>query len=195
MKGLFICLEGLDGCGKSTQAKLLARWLKKRGARVLLTSEPTQSPIGKLLRRSLKVGLGMPPLAEALLFAADRAWHVKNVIEPALEEGTIVVCERYFYSSLAYQGARGVPQELIWEMNKFFPQPDLAILIDVSPSVVMKRLKEKDLDFFERDLEFQKRVRENYLKLFRKLRLPVIQGNQDIPIIQERIRSLVAPRL
>lgn len=190
MRGIFLCLEGIDGCGKSTQAKLLAEWLTSRNKEVVLTAEPTRGPIGKLIREILRGKIACTPLAEAFLFAADRSWHLENVIKPALRQGKIVVCERYISSSLAYQPARGVPERIVREINRHFPRPDLEILIDVPPELCLRRLR-KSLDNFERDYSLQERVRKNYLRLFKRNHQPIVDGSGSANEVAEEIRKII----
>jgi dTMP kinase len=106
MRGLLVALEGIDGAGNTTQARLLARWLKRRGMEVLLTKEPTRGDVGRLIRARLRKGV-KDPLVDTLLFAADRAEHVAKVIAPGMRRGLVVVTDRYVESSIAYQGAEG----------------------------------------------------------------------------------------
>lgn len=190
MKGKLIALEGPDGCGKTTHAKLLADWLRSKEYEVLVTDEPTDGPIGQILRRALYGKLRIPIEAEALLFAADRVQHSAQVIEPALNEGKIVITERYLYSSLAYQSARGLSREWIKTINKAAPKPDLAILIDVPAEVALKRIKSsRALDTFERDLKLQRRVRANYQEVAKSERLRVVDGASKIEESQAEIRK------
>ncbi|MEM2282373.1 MAG: dTMP kinase [Candidatus Hadarchaeales archaeon] len=195
MREIFVCLEGLDGCGKSTQSKAISRWLNSIGKKVLLTAEPTNGPVGRLLREMIKGRVKFSPLTEAMLFAADRNQHLEEEVKPALADGKIVICERYIHSSLAYQPARGVPEEVVRELNKHFQRPDLVILLDIPVEVAMKRMRGKKLDRFEADREFQERVRENYLRLFRREGLPILDACQEPARLEEEIRKLIAPLL
>lgn len=137
-RGLFITMEGIDGCGKSLMSKLLADWLQEEGYSLVLTREPGGSKLGQRLRRFLldeETGL-IGREAEALLFAADRAQHVADVIRPALEAGQIVLCDRYADSTLAYQGGgRGMDKDFLQRLNDFATaslQPDLTLLLNIS---------------------------------------------------------------
>ncbi|MCL2691122.1 MAG: dTMP kinase [Candidatus Bathyarchaeota archaeon] len=143
MKGVFICIEGLDGSGKSTQAKLLTKKLCKAGYNAVFTAEPSQGKIGKFIRKRLFEQERLPTTVEALLFAADRIEHVQNTIVPALNEGKIVISDRYVYSSLAYQGSAGLDLNWIETINANAKKPDLSIFVDVAPEVVLDRLKRK----------------------------------------------------
>ena len=161
-KGAFICIEGLDGCGKTTQAKLLAKKLKK-SHNSLYTAEPSRSKIGNYIRNRCLYGENrLSTVVEALLFAADRIEHVENEILPALREGRLVISDRYLYSSLAYQGAAGLSLEWIEMVNEHALAPDIAVFIDVDPKTVMHRLKRKRSVM--ENIETQQRVRDVYLK-------------------------------
>ncbi len=171
---MFIVMEGIDGAGKSTQARLLAEWFRGNGKEVVLTKEPTDTAFGKLIRRLVLTGgregiidgARISHEAEALLFAADRAEHVHKLIKPALKAGKIVISDRYFYSSLAYQWARGLDLEWLIDLNKFAIRPDLVILLDLPAKESMKRINGRSIKTeFDKIAELQRKVRENYLKL------------------------------
>jgi dTMP kinase len=192
MKGKFISIEGLDRCGKSTHAKLLARWLRSKGHEVVVTDEPTDGAVGRVIKQILRGELKVPLDIEALLFAADRVQHVVNVINPALQEGKIVVSERYVHSSLAYQSARGLSMNWIKKINKYAPKPDLTILIDVPTEVAFSRDRpSRSLDEFEKNLELQERVRRNYLHVAKAEGLKVVNGNRPRGEVQAELRKLV----
>ncbi|MGC8816269.1 MAG: dTMP kinase [Candidatus Hadarchaeum sp.] len=192
MKGKFICLEGLDGSGKSIQARLLASWLRRMGHGVLVTEEPTRGPIGKIIKLALRGNLKLPVAAEALLFAADRLQHVEQVIAPAVNSGKIVISDRYKASSLAYQSARGLPLRWVMKINEMAPDPDLMILIDVPPEVSSQRInRSRRLDEFESNLELQRRVRQAYLSIAKLYRMKVVDGNRPVGEVQAEIRKLV----
>ena len=175
-KGVFICIEGLDGCGKTTQAKLLVKKLKKHYDAVY-TAEPSRGEIGRFIKKNcLNAERRGSVLVEALLFAADRVDHVQNEVSPALGKGRVVVSDRYVYSSYAYQGAAGLELEWIEELNEHAIRPDLAIFIDVKPETVVQRLKRKKSVM--EDLETQKKVREVYLKYVEKDQLVRLDGNK-----------------
>ncbi len=196
MKGKLITVEGADGCGKTTHVKLLADWLRSEGHDVLVTDEPTDNPIGKVLKSSLRRELELPVEAEALLFAADRVKHVAEVIRPALDAGKVVIAERYVYSSLAYQSVRGLPMEWIRAINERAPEPDFAVVIDVPVEVAFERIKRsRKLDTFEEDLELQRRVRERYLEIAEAEGLAVVDGRAKIDEVQAKIRERVAAHL
>jgi len=169
--GLFITFEGGEGCGKSTQSKLLLRKLEQRNIPVVLTHEPGGTALGNELRRVLKRRRGsfISPQAEMFLFVASRAQLVAELIRPALEEGKVVICDRFTYSTLVYQGyGRGLDltaMEMVNNMATGNLNPDLIILLDISPEQGLAR-KQSLKDRFElEDLSFHRRVREGYLKM------------------------------
>lgn len=141
--GLFIVFEGIDGTGKSTQLYLLAEKLRDLGYAVVSTREPTNGPFGRKIRE-LFVDRGVLSREEELeLFIADREQHVREVIAPALEDGCIVLCDRYYLSTIAYQGANGLDPELIMQRNDRFPVPDLAILLEIDPGHGIRRIQDQ----------------------------------------------------
>ncbi len=176
-KGVFICIEGLDGSGKTTHAHLLTQSLRRREFNVVYTTEPSRGEIGSFIRTNiLQRKRRVPSVVEALLFAVDRVDHVEKEIKPALEEGKIVVSDRYVYSSLAYQGAAGLDLKWIEEINRLALPPDLGIYIDVPPEVVVKRIRRRKSVM--ENLETQKRVREIYMKFVENGKLVSVDGNR-----------------
>lgn len=199
--GVFIVLEGIDGAGKSTQAKLLKLWFEEKGYEVVLTKEPTDTPFGKLIRRLVLTGgregiidgAKISHEAEALLFAADRAEHVDKLIKPALESGKVVISDRYFYSSLAYQWARGLDLEWLIDLNRFAIRPDVVILLDLPVKESMKRIKTRSIKTeFDKIFELQKKVRENYLKLAERFpEIKIVNALEDVEGVHRQIVALV----
>jgi len=189
-KGVFVCVEGLDGCGKTTQAKLLVRRLKRMGYVAVYTAEPSRGKIGKLIREHyLHCEKRASIVVEALLFAADRVEHVEKEVLPALKAGKVVVSDRYVYSSLAYQGAGGLDLDWIQEVNKGAVFPDLAVFIDVAPETAIGRLKaEKSV---MENLEFQRKVREVYLKFVGLGPLVRVDGNGSEKEVADEILDTV----
>ena len=185
-KGKFIVLEGIDGCGKTTHAKLLAQWLTANGHSVLHTKEPSHGRIGLLLREYLKKD--NLPLIDALLFTADRVEHVEKEINPALSDGKVVVCERYFYSTMAYQMAQGLAKKWLHDLNSFAAKPDLIILLDLSPDVSVKRTTTNEK--FEK-LEFLKKVSANYKILAKDFNFAIVDASGGKNSTRDKIRSLV----
>ena len=189
-RGFFICVEGLDGCGKTTQAKNLVKELRKRGYDALYTAEPSRGKIGLFIKRYCLHGeRRISSIVEALLFAADRYEHVENEVIPALKDGKVVVSDRYVYSSLAYQGAAGLSLEWIRQINQHALAPNLAIFIDVEPETVVGRLKPKKSVM--ENLETQRKVREVYIKFVEKGELVKVDGNKPKEEVAKEIISLV----
>ncbi len=175
-KGIFIVIEGLDGSGKTTQAILLAKRLSKTHS-VMLTAEPSRGKIGTFIRECcLYEAKRLPTEAEALLFAADRIEHIQTEIKPALDEGKLVICDRYFYSSLAYQGSSGLSLDWIKTVNVRALQPDFSVFIDVAPEQVLKRLQRKKSVM--ETLETQQKVRDVYLRFVEKGELVRVDGDK-----------------
>jgi thymidylate kinase len=187
-KGIFIVIEGIDGAGITTNSRLLVDWLNENQFNALYTKEPTDSPIGKLIRGYLKSSSDLDPYLMALLFTADRSLHVKNFIIPNLELGKIIVCDRYFYSTLAYQSVHGVDFNLIYKMNKNFPQPNLVLLLDVKPETAIKR-KHGDKEFYE-NLDFLNDIRKKFLEMASDFNFVVISSNENLETVQNKIRKV-----
>jgi dTMP kinase len=141
-RGVLLALEGIDGCGKSTQAELLAAALKARGLEVVLTCEPTDGPLGQQIREYFQGPTRyLSPKEELNLFMADRREHVDEVIEPALAEGKIVITDRYYYSSVAYQGAMGLDPDRILAQNEVMAvPPDLTVILTLPVAQALARL-------------------------------------------------------
>lgn len=189
-KGVFICVEGLDGCGKTTQTKLLVRRLREKGYDAVYTAEPSRGKIGKFIKKYCLHGKKrVSSIVEALLFAADRYEHVENEIIPALNEEKLVVSDRYVYSSLAYQGAAGLDLKWIEKINEHAIRPDLAIFVDVEPEIVIHRLKPKKSVM--ENLETQREVREVYMKFVEKGELVKIDGNKSKKEVADGILKVV----
>jgi dTMP kinase len=197
-KGIFIAFEGGEGSGKSTQSKLLKEWLEEEGEEVLLSREPGGTEMGKDLRRILldhSTG-EISPRAEALLYAADRAHHVYSKIRPALDRGEVVITDRYFDSSIAYQGAGRilvsgeVARISRWATESLFPT--LTILIDQPAEIGLGRLKSKDRLEVE-PIDFHERIRQEYLQLtlLDPERYLVVDGRQSIEEIHQEITARV----
>ena len=188
-KGAFICIEGLDGCGKTTQAKLLVKKLQK-SHNAVYTAEPSRGKIGTFIRNSYLYGeKRLSSVVEALLFAADRLEHVESEILPALNQGELVISDRYVYSSLAYQGAVGLSLEWIEKINEQALRPNFAIFIDVDPKTVMHRLKPRKSVM--ENLETQRKVREIYLKLVEKGDLTRIDGDKPKNEVAQELYAVV----
>jgi dTMP kinase len=198
VKGIFIAFEGGEGTGKSTQSKMLKKWLEQEGEEVVLSREPGGTDLGQGLRKILlghETG-AISPRAEALLYAADRAHHVFSLIRPALDRGDVVITDRYFDSSIAYQGAGRVlqPNEVArisrWATESLFPT--LTIIIDMPAEVGLGRLKSRDRLEAE-PLAFHERVRNEFLQIasMDPERYLIVDGLQEIDEIHEQIISRV----
>ena len=186
-KGAFIVIEGLDGSGKTTQAKLLAQRLPD----AVCTAEPSHGKIGTYIRKSvLYGGERASVLVEALLFAADRIEHIQNEIQPALDKGQGVVCDRYTYSSLAYQGSAGLDLDWIQAINQNALKPDFALFIDVDPEVVLARLKRRKSVM--ENLETQRKVRQIYQKFVDKGELVRVDGDKPVEVVANDVFSVVS---
>jgi len=200
---LFITFEGGEGSGKSTQAKALYRHLLSLNVPSLLTHEPGGTPLGNNLRRWLKGEDEIDPTTELLLFAASRAHLVTHVIRPALEQGTVVICDRFAESTVSYQGyGRGLDLNLIETVNNIATQalkPDLIVFLDIHADQGLARKGIRDR--FEReDIAFHQRVRSGYLEMVKKdpKRWMLIDGSLPKREIQrhvwERVEPLLRPR-
>lgn len=189
-RGFFVCLEGLDGCGKTTQTKLLVESLKDKGYAAIYTVEPTHGKIGSFIRKYCLHGeTRVSNIVEALLFAADRFQHVEKEVAPALNEGKIVVSDRYVYSSLAYQGAADLDLKWIKKINEHAINPGLAVFIDVEPETVIQRFKQKQSVM--ENLETQRKVREVYMKFVENGELVKVDGNRSRQEVADDILSAV----
>lgn len=188
-KGVFIVFEGIDGSGKSTHIKKLAEELRNMGNTVIETAEPSEDEIGLFIRRYAKRNKGRLPVeVEALLFAADRRIHLKNIINPALGKGHIVISDRYLHSTLAYQGALGLELDWIRELNRFAIKPDLTILLDILPEFSLQRMKRKKTVFEE--IDYLSKVRKIYLEFVEKGEMIKIDADRPKNIIYKDIISL-----
>ena len=172
MSGLFITFEGADGCGKSTQLRLLAEFSEQRGVDVVRTREPGGCPVAEKIRDIvLGVGNEMDAVTEAMLYAAARAAHVRAVIKPALEAGRVVLCDRFVHSSLAYQGyGRELGVELVWQINAPAVDacmPDATVFINITPEKAFERMNESKVhDRLEsEDIAFHQRVYDGFTEL------------------------------
>jgi dTMP kinase len=193
-KGLLVVLDGIDGSGKTTHSKILATELRRRGVTVLLTCEPTTGPIGTLLREHFLEVSKTYPEVEALLFAADRFLHLKSEIMPAIKRGEVVICDRYVYASLAYQGAQGLSLEWIRQINRFAVKPDLAICLDLPPEVAFRRIAFRARSMLER-LELERKAREVYLKLAESGEMILVNALEPLERVSEQILSMVLEKL
>lgn len=193
MKGAFIVFEGIDGCGKTIQMNLLREFLEKRGHKVKITDEPSKTIIGDLVKAVAKIDERFFPLTDALFFAADRAEHTKRIIEPALELGYIILCERYVYSTYAYQTSQGLDLEWLKEINANALAPDLVIVLDIPARVSKERrlrelLYEEEMGWKFEKMDFLRKVRKKYVKLAKNdPKALLIDGTKPIVEIHEEV--------
>lgn len=206
--GFFITFEGIEGCGKTTQFNMLNGYLKQKRRKSISLREPGGTDLGERVRAIL-LNSGdeeITPLAELFLYEACRAQLVENIIKPALKKGNIVVCDRFFDSTVAYQGfGRGLDKKLVANINSYAAgkiRPDLTFLIDCPVEVGLERawsrIKKgkaaKKEDRFEKEaVDFHKKVRNGFLALAKKepRRIKVINGDDEIPAIHKRICDIM----
>lgn len=201
---LFITFEGCEGCGKSTQTRLLYRRLTKLAVPVLLTHEPGVTALGKKITNILKwkQNIAVSPLAELLLFNASRSQLVTDLLKPELDKGTIVICDRYYDSTTAYQSyGRGLDRDMVDSVNRIGAQglvPDLTFLLDVPVEKGLERKQDTKPDRFETEnISFHRRVRQGYLALAKAEpgRWMVIDGLQAKETIAGIIWKKISPLL
>lgn len=211
-KSVFITFEGIEGCGKTTQAKLLVDKLHQFDLPVILTREPGGTRIGDQIRQIVlhAENTDLTPLAELLLYEASRAQHVQELIRPNLENGIHVICDRFGDASIAYQGAgRNLTAQLVHEANRLATgglQPDLTLFLDLEPEQGLARARARNLvfdfvvaegRFEEEDILFHRRVRDGYLELINAApaRFRVIDGRGSVAEVQQQILANVLPLL
>jgi dTMP kinase len=185
---MLIAVEGIDGAGKTTIANHLCDFLSKKGYKCIVLKEPSESIYGKMIK-SLK---SRPdPETEMELFLKDREMDVKDRILPALEEGKIVIMDRYYYSNIAYQSARGLNADRIRELNeRIAPKPDLVILLDLSPSKALERLKNREkLSIFE-EKDYLEKVRQKFLEIADE-RTVIINAERDLEVVKREAEEAV----
>lgn len=190
--GFLVVFEGIDGTGKSTHLHLLAEHLEGLGLDVVRSREPTQGPHGLRLRESARHGR-LPPREELALFLADRRQHVAEILQPALAAGAAVLVDRYYLSTAAYQGARGLdPEEILRANEAFAPAPDVAVLIAVPVGEGRRRIHHRgdgEGDLFEREEELR-RVADVFARLDRPY-IARFDGDQPVDDVQRAIRARV----
>jgi dTMP kinase len=180
----FVAFEGINGCGKTTLHRKVSEHLRAHGAKATDTREPGGTDLGKEIRKLVLEWQGpkKSDRAELLLFAADRAEHVDKVIAPALANGTTVLCDRYIYSTITFQGhGRGIPREWIDQANALATQgmtPDLVVLLDLDPTVALRRIATRvgnGKDNFEsEEIDFHTRIRDGFLECADTLPVPFL---------------------
>ncbi len=198
-RGAFVVLAGCDACGKDRQADALDEWLRGRSLETLRTREPSDHRIGSMIRGLLQGGVPLDPVQMALLFAADRAEHVRQIM-PLVERGAWVVTTRYIESSIVYQSlqleAAGVraAHEWVRDLNRHFPPADLTVVLDVSARCARERLQRRgDLDAYERDILFQEAVAERYrsLEFYADGHLVHVDGERESQAVHADVRRAV----
>ena len=201
VKGIFIVLDGLDGSGKSEMVKLLHNYLyskhKKYG--ILTTREPTNGTYGKEVRNILakEKDPHLNSVKMLNLLIKDREEHLKNTIIPFLKksddnEVNIVICDRYYYSTIAFQATQGLDVNMLIEKNKKFPEPDIAFIMDVNPEVALERIKHRKREKFEQH-EFMNTLRKKFLELpkFLKDNIKIVDASKDLNEVFEDIKKEV----
>ncbi len=187
---MYICLEGIDGSGKSTQIEMLMKWIEETGLEVFRVFEPTDSPTGRLIREMLQNPNATNRNVQktlALLFAADRTVLMDKIVQ-AEEANKIVISDRCFYSSMVYQNGK----EWIAEINKFAKKPDIVLLLDIDPETAISRCEGKDS--FE-EMNFLREIRERYLELADKEGFTVVNANNGLNKVHDDIKRVVAHKL
>src|SRR5579883_873971 len=201
--GFFITLEGPEGAGKTTQLKLLSQYLEQQNIAHIITRDPGGTALGKPIRRIvLHSETAINPITELLLYEADRAQNVAEIIKPALTKGKVVFCDRYIDSTLAYQGyGRNIELKLIALLNGIASQnlrPDLTILFDIESTLGLARLHPSGHDRLEREaLSFHQKVRHGYLELAAQepQRFRIIDASRPMSTVQDEFRRLVMEEL
>lgn len=197
LKKRFIVIEGIDGAGTTTQLRLLAETLGAKGIPCVATAEPTQSPIGKIIRTILSGEMPAAATTVAYLYATDRNEHIygKNGILDNVSAGSLVISDRYALSSLAYQGVTCGP-ELPWLLNSDFPIPGLTLLFEVAPEITIERIQSREKKEIYETLEFQKQVCAMYETMADRLqkkgwRIERIDAAKDVATVRRDIESRV----
>ena len=198
-KGLFIVVDGIDGSGKSEIVKMLHNYLfsKDKKYRILTTREPTNGKYGMQIREMLGKEKNPESSSNKImeLFIKDREEHLKNTIGPFLKKSyrnelNIVLCDRYYYSTIAFQGAQGLDVTKLVNKNKKFRKPDITFILDVEPSVALKRIEYRKKEKFEQ-LDFMRKIRKNFLSLPKMLddNLKIVDSNKPLNEVFESIKK------
>ncbi|MEF8847125.1 MAG: dTMP kinase [Candidatus Paceibacterota bacterium] len=196
-RGYFIVFEGLDGSGQTTQGKRLVDFLEDRNLQAIFTQNPTTTDMDQYSKYAPRIESILNGDEEVShrelqsLFIKDRKWHIENVIKPALNEDKHVVCDRYMFSTIAYGAANGVDEDYLVRKQEDFLKPDLTILLEVSPEVCAKRIKERgdDITIFEKE-EKLKNVWEVYEKLADEYDMERVDGTSDVSTKEKSIKEV-----
>jgi len=199
MKSLFIVIDGMDGSGKGEIVKLLHNYLfsKSKKYRILTTREPTNGTYGKEIRKILKEDKDPSKNAEKLLelITKDREEHLKNVILPFLEQSNehelnIILCDRYYHSTIAYQTTQGFEYEKMIEKSKGFRKPDITFILDIKPEIALERIKYREKEKFEQ-IEFMTKLRQNFLKLPEQLddNIKIVDASKNLNQVFEVVKK------
>ncbi len=202
MRGKFIVIEGIDGCGKTTQIKEISEWLPNSGlmhktSKIIKTREPGGSEFGKKLREILLANNGIndpDPLTELLIYSADRSEHISKVIKPSLNRFDWVISDRFCDSTLAYQGyGRGLDQQIIKQLENIVCQeikPDLTIFLEISPEMSIARRENKIPDRIESEgIEFLQKVNEGFKLIAKEKNWEIISASQEIKKVSAEIKD------
>lgn len=206
-KGIFIAIDGIDGCGSTTQVEILGKYLETKGEKAYLTREPSEFEIGKLLRKYLKKP-ETPIATDALLFAADRVEHYYNEILPKIKNNFTVITDRYLESSIAYQTSQiilnrnlldnpvSIDAAIDWikNINIYIPLPDITFILDIDPRISLKRkyskLDSDDIEKFENE-SFLDEVRKIYILRAKALKFVIIDAHQSLEIVSKEIVNVL----
>ncbi len=196
-RGRLLAFEGLDGCGKSTQVAALARALRDAGRDVLTTREPSDGPWGRRIREMARAGAPTAVEEELRWFVEDRRSHVAETLEPALRAGRVVLTDRYFLSTVAYQGARGLdPERILADSEAEFPLPDLVLLLEVDPALGLERVRGRG-GTLENVFEQPERL-ARVAEIFRSLDRPYLErvdASGPADAVERAVRARVEQRL
>ncbi|HLE06006.1 MAG TPA: dTMP kinase [Candidatus Nanoarchaeia archaeon] len=184
---MLITFEGIDGSGKSTQKRILKKYLESTGKKVILTEEPTNNPIGQEVKKLLKKDAYT--WVEAILFAADRALHYEETIKN--NKHRIIICDRYKHSTYAYQSAMGLDKKWLTCLNSQVPEPDLTIYLDVTPETAIKRIHHRGIKAIKyEELELLRKVRKNYLS-YKSKTFKIINSEKSIKEVATEIQKII----
>ncbi len=192
---MWIVFEGPDCVGKSTIIRKVSEKLREKNVKIYVTSEPSESKIGQLIRNWLLRENIYPAHIYALLFTADRYYHYFNVVRKKLEEGYVVLQERYKISTIVYQSLMGVDEEWIENLNKYLPEPDITIILDAEPKILSERLRVKSSREIFENIETIIKIREKYLKIAKKKAYTIIRTDIDLNNVVSEVYNIIISRL